>query len=597
MWSYPTQGYSEELSYDGVGRVVRVQRKIHTRTPQDEPSEVDPGAVLTAGDGRLRLVELTHHEDVERRQTTRTLVETPQTHAFFSFTKKPTLTEVETSYDARGHVVQVIGADGIQDFTIVENGAGQVTKSTWSNPLSGETGETVYNDDGSTTTTYTGSGTSSTETQYFDARGQVTKIVTGTSETQLKYDGPFVRESIVIDDGYLATTSYTRSDSGRAAVQTNTITSNGGANPIRHDRYEDTRVGRVGEFRFVGLTVERSGYTEYDGAGHLLRRRTRFVNGGSVNTTRQMFYDLAGTLVGEVTPEVEHVESQWEFGSCADTDCPAILVNDDGSVTLRGHLPSGSTFKTRSIAIPAGLVELPSSPTSPCHFDGTGAEQLYEAIGYYESGNIIPIIELFAATTIAESSRCDLRMMVSLSQQTDSRLRQAEAAYSIVDDASAVTGLAGLGGKLAFRGGRYVLGRGVAALERRAAKAAGGTLATLTQKAIGDVCPGPNCPCFVAGTLVQTPTGPVAIEELEAGDVVVSWDEETNEWQEQPIARTFVTPDKALMTVALFDDASVVEAITATPTHPWYVEDAGWVATRDLEPGDLVPSSSAWRDT
>jgi hypothetical protein len=50
--------------------------------------------------------------------------------------------------------------------------------------------------------------------------------------------------------------------------------------------------------------------------------------------------------------------------------------------------------------------------------------------------------------------------------------------------------------------------------------------------------------CFVAGTMVQTPDGPKAIETIRVGDLVLTRDEETGEQCAKAVLETFVTnPD------------------------------------------------------
>ena len=46
--------------------------------------------------------------------------------------------------------------------------------------------------------------------------------------------------------------------------------------------------------------------------------------------------------------------------------------------------------------------------------------------------------------------------------------------------------------------------------------------------------------CFVAGTLVATATGYVAIEKIRAGDLVWAWDEETGDVALKPVVETYI---------------------------------------------------------
>jgi Pretoxin HINT domain len=115
----------------------------------------------------------------------------------------------------------------------------------------------------------------------------------------------------------------------------------------------------------------------------------------------------------------------------------------------------------------------------------------------------------------------------------------------------------------------------------------------------GGKCKGNNCrkpdACFAAGTVVHTDRGAVPIEELAAGDLVLSRDDQTGEEAFRPIAQMFVTPDQPLLALALEDSLGAVETFDVTAPHPFYVEDRGWVSAGDLRAGDEVVSSGGGR--
>ncbi len=48
-----------------------------------------------------------------------------------------------------------------------------------------------------------------------------------------------------------------------------------------------------------------------------------------------------------------------------------------------------------------------------------------------------------------------------------------------------------------------------------------------------------GCRCFIAGTLVLTATGYKAIEDIQVGDLVLAYDEETGEQAFKPVVRLF----------------------------------------------------------
>ena len=89
--------------------------------------------------------------------------------------------------------------------------------------------------------------------------------------------------------------------------------------------------------------------------------------------------------------------------------------------------------------------------------------------------------------------------------------------------------------------------------------------------------------CFVAGTLVSTPTGLVPIEDIKAGDVVLSFNEKTLQVSEQVVEETFVRESKELVKIKFGD-----EIITTTPEHRFYMPKKGFVDAIDLRAGDSL---------
>lgn len=94
--------------------------------------------------------------------------------------------------------------------------------------------------------------------------------------------------------------------------------------------------------------------------------------------------------------------------------------------------------------------------------------------------------------------------------------------------------------------------------------------------------------CFAAGTLVNTERGPVPIEDVQIGDRVWSRSDETGEQGYRRVVRTTVTPDRPTRELRFIDDRGAGETIEVTDEHPFWVGDRGWVAARDLRPGDDI---------
>ncbi len=88
--------------------------------------------------------------------------------------------------------------------------------------------------------------------------------------------------------------------------------------------------------------------------------------------------------------------------------------------------------------------------------------------------------------------------------------------------------------------------------------------------------------CFVAGTLVTTPTGLVPIEKMEIGDQVLT------QGAVRRVTQTYVMPPQPLKTITLRDGRS----ITCTLGQAFKVlnptMEVEWKEAKDLEPNDVV---------
>jgi len=92
--------------------------------------------------------------------------------------------------------------------------------------------------------------------------------------------------------------------------------------------------------------------------------------------------------------------------------------------------------------------------------------------------------------------------------------------------------------------------------------------------------------CFVAGTLIWTPTGARNIEDVQIGDIVYALQPETKLAVPKPVVQLFRNVDKPIVRVSINDAVGNLEEIGATPDHPFWVEGKGWVAARMLQVGD-----------
>jgi len=89
-----------------------------------------------------------------------------------------------------------------------------------------------------------------------------------------------------------------------------------------------------------------------------------------------------------------------------------------------------------------------------------------------------------------------------------------------------------------------------------------------------------NDSCFAAGTLIDTPQGPVAIESLVAGDLVYAYDFELRERVPARVRTTFVHEDETVRSLTLADGRQV----QVTGNHPFWA-GGDWVAAEDLVDG------------
>ena len=95
--------------------------------------------------------------------------------------------------------------------------------------------------------------------------------------------------------------------------------------------------------------------------------------------------------------------------------------------------------------------------------------------------------------------------------------------------------------------------------------------------------------CLAPGTMITTPTGKVAIEELQPGDKVLSYDEITKQFVEDEVVKlhtNLMKSDSAEMYEFELEDGT---AIQITGNHKM-LTDQGWVEARDITEGDNILS-------
>jgi hypothetical protein len=95
-----------------------------------------------------------------------------------------------------------------------------------------------------------------------------------------------------------------------------------------------------------------------------------------------------------------------------------------------------------------------------------------------------------------------------------------------------------------------------------------------------------RCECFIAGTLVWTITGPVPIERVRIGDMVLSQNPDSGELAYKPVLQTTVRPAEPLIKVTLA--ARQREILEGSGGHPLWVSGEGWTMLRQLESGAIL---------
>ena len=94
--------------------------------------------------------------------------------------------------------------------------------------------------------------------------------------------------------------------------------------------------------------------------------------------------------------------------------------------------------------------------------------------------------------------------------------------------------------------------------------------------------------CFAAGTLIHTEQGLKRIEDIRAGDRVVSQPEEGGDLALRTVLNTRGGTNKKIWLVQLALQDGGSEHFFVTDGHPIYVEEEGWIAVKFMEPGHTL---------
>lgn len=83
--------------------------------------------------------------------------------------------------------------------------------------------------------------------------------------------------------------------------------------------------------------------------------------------------------------------------------------------------------------------------------------------------------------------------------------------------------------------------------------------------------------CFIAGTMVLTTAGLVAIENIKAGDIIISTNPDTLETAEKSVIETYIRQVDTLVHLTING-----EEIVTTVDHPFYVQSRGFINAGNL---------------
>ena len=92
-----------------------------------------------------------------------------------------------------------------------------------------------------------------------------------------------------------------------------------------------------------------------------------------------------------------------------------------------------------------------------------------------------------------------------------------------------------------------------------------------------------GCDCLAAGTIVWTSRGPMAVEKLQVGDMLLSQHTETGELTYKPVLRPTIRPASVLIQIHIGN-----EIIQASGGHPFWVAGEGWIKARQLRSGMIL---------
>jgi hypothetical protein len=89
--------------------------------------------------------------------------------------------------------------------------------------------------------------------------------------------------------------------------------------------------------------------------------------------------------------------------------------------------------------------------------------------------------------------------------------------------------------------------------------------------------------CFKEDTLVKTEDGDKPIQDIKVGDKVLAFDEKTGQTEYKTVKQLFRNETNEWIHIEVNG-----EDISCTAEHPYFVQNRGWVAAKDLKADDVL---------
>jgi hypothetical protein len=104
----------------------------------------------------------------------------------------------------------------------------------------------------------------------------------------------------------------------------------------------------------------------------------------------------------------------------------------------------------------------------------------------------------------------------------------------------------------------------------------------------GSACGRDDKRCFAADTLITTASGPIAIQALEPGDLILTRAAPDQPLVERAVTAVYLTEDAPILEVAIGEYGGATDVLEVTAGHPFWVAQEGWVDSDELAPGDQL---------